>query len=57
MSHDIEVKGDHIIGAAQGSTWMSTLALVDHTDDVASHLAADAFEFLDIRHDREVGFD
>lgn len=57
MTQDMKVKGYHKIGAAQRSTGMATLALVDHADDVAAHLAADAFEFLKVRHDREVGFD
>jgi hypothetical protein len=55
VAQNMKIKGDHKFSASKGTTGVAALTLVHHADDVATYLAGDTFEFLDIRHDREVG--
>jgi hypothetical protein len=51
----MKIKGDHKFRAAKGAAWVPTLTLMDHADDITPYLAGYGFEFLDVRHDAEVG--
>ena len=41
--HLIEVKRSDDVGSAQRTAWMSRLAAMHHTDDVAAHLRGNPF--------------
>ena len=50
VAQDVEIQGHHKISASKGSAGVATLTLMHHADDIASHLARNFFQFLDIRH-------